>query len=58
MSVALGGTGSRPNGVAARGEIALVPLGPANAVAVVNLRNASCSIESRCPAGSGPPAWR
>jgi len=33
--VALGGEGSRPTGVAARGEIALVPLGPANAVAVV-----------------------
>ena len=31
MSVPLGGVGSRPNGVAARGEIALVPLGTANA---------------------------
>jgi hypothetical protein len=51
--VALGGVGSRPNGVAARGEIALVPLGPANAVAVVNLRERRLLDRIPLPAGSG-----
>ena len=51
--VALGGQGSRPNGVASRGEIALVPLGPANAVAVVNLRERRLLDRIPLPAGSG-----
>jgi hypothetical protein len=52
-NVALGGVGSRPNGVAARGEIALVPLGSANAVAVVNLRERRLLDRIPLPAGSG-----
>lgn len=51
--VALGGVGSRPTGVAARGEIALVPLGPANAVAVVTLRERRLLDRIPLPAGSG-----
>jgi hypothetical protein len=51
--VALGGQGARPTGVAARGEIALVPLGPANAVAVVNLRERRLLDRIPLPAGSG-----
>jgi hypothetical protein len=51
--VALGGVGSRPTGVAARGEIALVPLGPANAVAVVNLRERRLLDRIPLAAGSG-----
>jgi hypothetical protein len=51
--VALGGQGSRPTGVATRGEIALVPLGPANAVAVVNLRERKLLDRIPLPAGSG-----
>jgi hypothetical protein len=51
--VALGGIGSRPTGVAARGEIALVPLGPANAVAVVNLKERRLLDRIPLPTGSG-----
>jgi hypothetical protein len=51
--VALGGVGSRPNSVAARGEVALVPLGPANAVAVVNLRERTLLDRIPLPNGSG-----
>jgi hypothetical protein len=51
--IALGGLGSRPTGVAARGEIALVPLGPANAVAVVNLKERQLLDRIPLPTGSG-----
>ena len=37
--VSLGGTGSRPASVAANGVIGVVPLGPGDAVAVVDLRD-------------------
>lgn len=37
--VSLGGTGSRPASVAAHGGIAIVPLGPGDGVAVVDLRD-------------------
>src|SRR5574341_2690942 len=52
VEVPLGGRGSRPTGVAARGEIALVPLGPGDAVAVVDLRLRKLLDRIPLPAGS------
>ncbi len=53
VEIPLGGRDSRPNGVAARGEIALVPLGPGDAVALVDLRLRRLIDRIPLPAGSG-----
>ena len=49
----LGGTTPTPVGVAARGAIAIVPLGLDNAAAVVNLRTAKVLMRVPLPANSG-----
>lgn len=53
VAVPLGGTTPTPVGVAARGAIAIVPLGLDNAVAVVDLRAASVLRRVPLPANSG-----
>jgi DNA-binding beta-propeller fold protein YncE len=53
MSVALGGSGSTPTTVAAREGIALVPLGGADAVAVVDLIGRVLMNRIDLPPGSG-----
>lgn len=53
ISVPLGGSGSTPSGVAAREGIAVVPLGAADAVAVVDLIARRLLYRIALPAGSG-----
>ncbi|MEP6572910.1 MAG: hypothetical protein ABJD11_09440 [Gemmatimonadota bacterium] len=53
VKVPLGGTSPTPVGVSARGEVALVPLGLDNSVAVVNLKTATVSRTIQLPANSG-----
>jgi hypothetical protein len=53
MKVPLGGAGSSPTSLAAQNAIALVPLGPADAVAVVDLRAGVVLRRIRLPGGSG-----
>jgi hypothetical protein len=53
VAVELGGTTPTPVGVAARGGIAVVPMGLDNAVAVVDLRAASVLRRVPLPANSG-----
>jgi len=53
VAVALGGTTPTPVGVSALDDIALVPLGLDNAVAVVDLRNATVLQRIPLPANSG-----
>ncbi|HET6578653.1 MAG TPA: hypothetical protein VFG66_10030 [Gemmatimonadales bacterium] len=53
VAVELGGTTPTPVGVAARGGIAIVPMGLDNAVAVVDLRAASVLRRVPLPANSG-----
>ncbi|HEX3235496.1 MAG TPA: hypothetical protein VHR41_14955 [Gemmatimonadales bacterium] len=52
-SVPLGGTGSTPTGVSARGAMAIVPLGLADAVAVVDLRTRAVVRRVALPDSSG-----
>ncbi|MBA3346252.1 MAG: hypothetical protein H0T44_13325 [Gemmatimonadales bacterium] len=51
--VSLGGSGATPAGVSARGAIAIVPLGAAAAVAVVDIRQAVLLRRIPLPANSG-----
>jgi hypothetical protein len=53
VAVDLGGTTPTPVGVSAHGDIALVPLGLDNAVAVVDLRSAAVLRRIPLPANSG-----
>jgi hypothetical protein len=53
VAVELGGTTPTPVGVSAHGDIALVPLGLDNAVAVVDLRSAAVLRRIPLPANSG-----
>jgi hypothetical protein len=53
VSVPLGGTTPTPVGVSARKDVALVPLGLDNAVAVVDLRSATVARIIPLPANSG-----
>jgi hypothetical protein len=53
VAVELGGTTPTPTGVSAHGDIALVPLGLDNAVAVVDLRSAAVLRRIPLPANSG-----
>jgi hypothetical protein len=53
IAVPLGGTTPTPVGVAARGDVAIVPLGLDNAVAVVDLRTAAVLRRIPLPANSG-----
>jgi hypothetical protein len=53
VAVELGGTTPTPVGVSAQGDIALVPLGLDNAVAVVDLRSAAVLRRIPLPANSG-----
>lgn len=51
--VSLGGSGAAPAGVSARRAVAIVPLGPAAAVAVVDIRHATLLRRIPLPANSG-----
>ncbi|MGH7525394.1 MAG: hypothetical protein ACREMX_01675 [Gemmatimonadales bacterium] len=53
VQVGLGGGSPTPLGVSARGQFALVPLGSADAVAVVDLRNAQLLNRVTLPENSG-----
>jgi hypothetical protein len=53
LTVALGGSAPAPTGVSARDGWALVPLGPDDGVAVVNLRTATTTQVIPLPTGSG-----
>ncbi|MEP7326534.1 MAG: hypothetical protein ABI836_11340 [Gemmatimonadota bacterium] len=53
ITIPLGGTTPTPVGVAARGSIALVPMGLDNSVAVVNLAAGNVTRTIQLPAGSG-----
>lgn len=53
VTIPLGGTSSAPTGVSARNGVALVPMGPDNSVAVVDLRTSVVARLIPLPAGSG-----
>jgi hypothetical protein len=53
VKIPLGGTSPTPVGVSARGQIALVPLGLDNAVAVIDLKTAAVVRTIPLPANSG-----